>query len=234
MPPRAATGSTAQPETATPRAGTAPGKRASGTRQRGAGNTVDRRYTTDHMERAVAGTARRDKAGNESAPSRQHGNGTVVTMAVLLAAQVAQRVLRATRSQPAAGTGARAKRGRRPPTEQAGAGATLATAHGAFNVAGGLWPLLHLPSFEWVFGPKQDRWLQRTVGGLLVANGISQLGGAGTLEGQARARTIGVTTAATLLAIDLVYVPRGRIRPTYLLDAATELVWITAWLRKPT
>ncbi|WP_245790302.1 hypothetical protein [Streptomyces monashensis] len=35
----------------------------------------------------------------------------------------------------------------------------------------------------------------------------------------------------TLLAIDLLYVPRRRIRPTYLLDAAMQAGWLTAWLR---
>lgn len=106
----------------------------------------------------------------------------------------------------------------------------LTVAHGAFNVVGGLWPLVHLRSFEWVFGPKQDRWLQQTVGGLLVANGVSQLAGAGSADGRAGARITGLTTALTLLAIDLVHVPKGRIRPTYLLDAAMEAGWIAAWL----
>ncbi|MFF3342781.1 hypothetical protein [Streptomyces flavidovirens] len=56
---------------------------------------------------------------------------------------------------------------------------TVAVAHGAFNVVGGLWPLLHLRSFEWVFGPKTDVWLQRTTGGLLVSAGVAQLAAAG-------------------------------------------------------
>jgi hypothetical protein len=34
-----------------------------------------------------------------------------------------------------------------------------------------------------------------------------------------------------LLAIELGYVPRGRIRATYLLDAACEVGWLLAWCR---
>ncbi|WP_461087359.1 hypothetical protein [Streptomyces deserti] len=34
-----------------------------------------------------------------------------------------------------------------------------------------------------------------------------------------------------MLAVDLVYVPKGRIRPTYLLDAVMQTGWIAAWLR---
>ncbi|WP_128374374.1 hypothetical protein [Streptomyces cavernae] len=109
----------------------------------------------------------------------------------------------------------------------------LAVAHGAFNVAGGLWPLVHLRSFEWVFGPKNDTWLQMTTGGLLVSTGVAQLGAAATPQGRAHARRVGLGTALTLLAIDLVYVPKGRIRPTYLLDAAMQAGWINAWLRGP-
>ncbi|MFJ8467871.1 hypothetical protein [Streptomyces swartbergensis] len=108
---------------------------------------------------------------------------------------------------------------------------TVAVAHGAFNVVGGLWPLLHLRSFEWVFGPKSDVWLQMTTGGLLVSAGVAQLAAAPDPQGPAQARRIGLGTALTLLAIDLIYVPKGRIRPTYLLDAAMQTGWITAWLR---
>ncbi|GAB2735420.1 hypothetical protein GCM10027072_32800 [Streptomyces bullii] len=102
---------------------------------------------------------------------------------------------------------------------------------GLFNVLGGLWPLLHLRSFEWVFGPKRDVWLQRTTGGLLLSAGLAQLAAAPGPQGPAEARRIGLGTALTLLAVDLAYVPRRRIRPTYLLDAAMQTGWIAAWLR---
>jgi len=107
----------------------------------------------------------------------------------------------------------------------------VALAHGAFNIVGGLWPLVHLRSFEWVFGPKSDEWLQMTTGGLLVSAGVTQLAAASAPQGPAQARRIGLGTALTLLAVDLVYVPKGRIRPTYLLDAAMQTGWIAAWLR---
>jgi hypothetical protein len=105
----------------------------------------------------------------------------------------------------------------------------LARAHGLFNVVGGAWPLLHRRSFEGIFGPKTDRWLQYTVAGLLVANGFAQIRASRTREGARHAALMGVGTAATLLTIDLVYVPQGRIRPTYLLDALMEAGWIAAW-----
>jgi hypothetical protein len=106
---------------------------------------------------------------------------------------------------------------------------TLARAHGAANVIGGLWPLLHMESFEAVFGPKADRWLVKTVGGLLVVNGVTLLGTTSSPESVAQARRLGVGTAAVLAMIDLIYVPKGRISKMYLADAAVEIGLIVAW-----
>ena len=106
---------------------------------------------------------------------------------------------------------------------------TLARVHGVANVIGGLWPLLHLDSFEAVFGPKRDRWLVKTVSGLLVVNGLTQIRTASSPESLAQARRLGVGTAAVLAAIDLIYVPIGRISKMYLADAAVEIGWIVAW-----
>ncbi|WP_157420168.1 hypothetical protein [Actinomadura kijaniata] len=109
--------------------------------------------------------------------------------------------------------------------------AALARAHGVFNVLGGAWPLVSMRSFEWVFGPKEDEWLEQTVAGLLVAAGWSQLRAGDSAAGREHARRVGVGTAATLLAIDLIHVPRGRLRWTYLLDGAMEAAWLLAWWR---
>ncbi len=104
----------------------------------------------------------------------------------------------------------------------------MAKAHGAFNLANGLWPLLHLRSFEAVFGPKVDTWLVRTVAGLLVSAGYAQVT-AGTAEEWTQARRVGLGTAATLLLIDAVYVPRRRLRWTYALDAVAEAALLAGW-----
>ncbi|MEV8195415.1 MULTISPECIES: hypothetical protein [Rhodococcus] len=104
----------------------------------------------------------------------------------------------------------------------------MARAHGAFNLVGGLWPLVHRRSFEAVFGPKHDRWLQYTTAGLLAGNGMVQLSVADTAEGHRYARRLGVSTAAVLFAIDLIYAPPGRIPKTYPADAVMEAGWLVA------
>lgn len=108
--------------------------------------------------------------------------------------------------------------------------ATLARAHGAYNVISGVWPLVHMRSFEAVTGPKDDHWLVRTVAGLLIVNGGVQLASADSLEGQRAARLIGLGTSGTLTAIEVVYGSRRRIRAIYLVDAALEIGIIAAWL----
>jgi hypothetical protein len=109
--------------------------------------------------------------------------------------------------------------------------ARLARAHGTFNAVSGLWPILHMRSFEWLLGPKVDRWLVHTVAGLLVSNGLVQLTAARSDEAQSLARRLGLGTAATLAVIDVVYVTRRRISARYLWDAAIEVAWMAAWTR---
>jgi hypothetical protein len=108
---------------------------------------------------------------------------------------------------------------------------TVALAQGAFNVIGGAWPIVSLRSFEWVYGRKKDVFLQKTVGALLFSIGCVQVASARTPAGLATARRLGVATALSLLAVDLVYIPKGEMRWTYWQDAACELGWIAAWSR---
>ena len=81
----------------------------------------------------------------------------------------------------------------------------LALIQGIFYVVTGLWPLIHMPSFLQVTGPKTDLWLVRTVGVLVT------------------------------VAIDTIHVLSQVIPPIYLADAAVEIglaaCWAVAWQR---
>ncbi|MGW3464389.1 hypothetical protein ACWDE9_34510 [Streptomyces olivaceoviridis] len=89
---------------------------------------------------------------------------------------------------------------------------TVARAQGLFPLVGGGRPLPHLRSFEWVFGPKTP----------VTGPAPESLG---------QARRAGVGSAVTLPAVGLVHVPLGRIRPTYLLDAAMQAGRPAVWWR---
>lgn len=107
----------------------------------------------------------------------------------------------------------------------------VARAQGVFNILGGAWPLLHIRSFEKIFGPKEAHWLVYTVGALFVTNGWTLVTAPGTPDGCRQARRFGTGTALALLTIDLIYVSAGRIPKTFLLDAAAEAFWLLAWSR---
>lgn len=111
----------------------------------------------------------------------------------------------------------------------------LARTQGAFYVLTGVWPLLNIRSFEWVTGPKTDRWLVKTVGVLVAVNGgvLSAAGLRGRTGPEMAALATG--SALGLAGIDTVYALKGRISRIYLLDALCELLlaacWVRAWPR---
>lgn len=116
--------------------------------------------------------------------------------------------------------------------------ALLAWIQGVYFLVTGVWPLLHMPSFLAVTGPKADLWLVQAVGVLVAVIGAVLMLGA-------RRRTIGpelallaVGSAAGLAGIDLVYALSDRIWDVYLLDAMAEvgliILWGIAWSRRRT
>lgn len=98
---------------------------------------------------------------------------------------------------------------------------------GWYYVATGIWPVLHLRSFEALTGPKREGWLVRTFGALVAVIGMTVLEVAGTTSRAAGAR-LAMRSAAALAVADAVFVWRGRIRPIYLLDAVVELALAAA------
>jgi hypothetical protein len=98
---------------------------------------------------------------------------------------------------------------------------------GAYYVVTGVWPLIHIPSFEAVTGPKVEDWLVHTVGLLATAIGITL--GVGVLRREAGTTalvTLSICSALAFAGIDLWYGLRGVIRPIYLADGVIELGWI--------
>ena len=111
------------------------------------------------------------------------------------------------------------------------ASAPVARLQGWYYILTGGWALVSMPTFELVTGPKRERWLVRTVALLLCVIGSSLVlsDRRGTL---ARETTVlGAGTAASLAAIDLIYVLRGTLRPIYLGDAVVEAGFIGRWWR---
>jgi hypothetical protein len=107
--------------------------------------------------------------------------------------------------------------------------ARLLLAQGGYYVATGIWPLISMRTFERVTGPKIDKWLVKTVGVLVTAIGSTLTLAAARKDSSPEARLLAIASAASLTAIDVVYVAQRRIAPIYLLDAAAELALIGGW-----
>lgn len=105
----------------------------------------------------------------------------------------------------------------------------LAVAQGGYYLVTGLWPILHMRSFERVTGPKVDDWLVKTVGALIgVVGGTLLVSGLGDGPSD-ELKMVAAGSAAVLGVVDVTYVARGRIPRIYLLDAAAELALIAGW-----
>jgi hypothetical protein len=110
-------------------------------------------------------------------------------------------------------------------------GRKLAQGQGLFYLTSGAWPLIHMRSFEFVLGRKEEHWLVRTVSGLLIANGISLLRTESAPASVDAARRTGLGSATSLALIDLWFAGSGRISRMYLVDALMEAGFILAWTR---
>ncbi|WP_257459455.1 hypothetical protein [Archangium lipolyticum] len=104
----------------------------------------------------------------------------------------------------------------------------LAVAQGAFYLATGVWPIVHLRSFEAVTGPKLEGWLVKTVGALIAVVGGTLLAAGLRRRVSPELKLLATGSAASLAAVDVIYSPQ-RISPVYLLDAVAEGVLIAGW-----
>lgn len=101
-------------------------------------------------------------------------------------------------------------------------------------VTTGLWPVVHLESFEHVTGEKYDDFLVHTVGLLLFVVGAVLVYALRAGRASRELALVAAGTASTLGLIDVVYFLNGRLPPIYLLDAVAEFVFVLAgiaWAR---
>ncbi|GAB3200033.1 hypothetical protein ABID22_003047 [Pontibacter aydingkolensis] len=106
----------------------------------------------------------------------------------------------------------------------------LAKVQGSYWLVTGTWPFVHLYSFLWITGPKQDIWLLYTVsvlvciiGGVLLMAGVRK-------NVTPEIKWLGISSAFGLAGIDLYYALNDVIRDVYLLDAAAEIFLVMLWL----
>jgi hypothetical protein len=98
---------------------------------------------------------------------------------------------------------------------------SIVRVQGAYYVGSGLWPVLHIRSFEALTGPKTDRWLVRSYGVLTAAIGVVLLA-----SGRA-AGPVSVAAAVGVAAPEIWYALVQRRLPwPYLADAFVQSAFI--------
>lgn len=96
----------------------------------------------------------------------------------------------------------------------------------AYYILTGLWPIVHMGSFEAITGPKVDDWLVRMVGLLAATIGITLAVALRARRLGPEVRTLAILSALSFAAVDLWYALTGRISAIYLADAAVELALV--------
>ena len=94
---------------------------------------------------------------------------------------------------------------------------------GGYYLLTGLWPILHIRSFNAVTGPKVDLWLVKMVALLTISIGISIL--AAYREGY-HSRLLNALAALSYFTIDTYYALSNRIPDIFLADALVELFFL--------
>lgn len=110
-------------------------------------------------------------------------------------------------------------------------------AQAAYFIVTGAWANVHRSSFERISGRKQDYWLARIVGVLVLVIGVTLAAHAARRKPAGEAVALAATSAAALGAMEAYYAARRRISMVYMLDAAVEATLIAAmafgWRRRP-
>ncbi len=109
----------------------------------------------------------------------------------------------------------------------------VALLQGVYFFVPGIWPLLHMPSFLAVTGPKTDLWLVKTVGALLAVIGLALMAAGIKKRVTPEIMLLGVLAAVAMAVVDIYYSGTNTISDIYRYDAACEIIiiflWVIAW-----
>jgi hypothetical protein len=97
---------------------------------------------------------------------------------------------------------------------------------GVYYLLTGVWPLIHIESFLYVTGPKTDVWLVKAISTMFVCIGLVLSLTVLQYSSSFLITVLAVTTALSLLIIDLYYSLNGIISPVYLIDGIVQLAFL--------
>lgn len=108
----------------------------------------------------------------------------------------------------------------------------LLIGQGIYFMVTGIWPIVHMRSFEQISGPKTDDWLVKTLGLVLTTIGIVLCLGARPRQSlDPELPLVAAGSAAALAKADVIYGGTRHISAVYLLEAVVELALLAGWSR---
>lgn len=105
----------------------------------------------------------------------------------------------------------------------------IAKIQGAYWCVGALWPIIHINSFLWVTGPKDELWLVRCLSMLMLVVGTVLFFAGNKQRITPEIKWLGIGGALVMAFTDFFYVFSGEIREVYLIDGLAELLLIGLW-----
>ncbi|MCL5280879.1 MAG: hypothetical protein M1376_13350 [Planctomycetes bacterium] len=106
----------------------------------------------------------------------------------------------------------------------------IALVQGCYFFLTGIWPLLHIESFQKVTGRKTDLWLVKTVGVLVLVIGLGLIIAGIRQHFAPELILLAMASALGLIAIDLFYAFKRIISLVYVLDALVEVGFLVWWI----
>lgn len=103
---------------------------------------------------------------------------------------------------------------------------TLIVLQTAYYLATGIWPVIHIKSFEKITGEKTDKWLVKMVGLLSVAVAITIF----LANSADDVKLLGILAAAAFVAIDFYYAVQRIVAPIYFVDGLIQVAFMAGWL----
>ena len=106
----------------------------------------------------------------------------------------------------------------------------LIAAQATYTMLTAIWPLIHIDSFIAVTGPKEDIWLVKTVGALLIPVSVCLFSYLFIDSDWRPAMILGSLTAFAFACIDFYYATTDVISNVYLADGVVELILFAGWI----
>lgn len=102
--------------------------------------------------------------------------------------------------------------------------------HAAYILLTGIWPIVDIRSFMMVTGPKEDIWLVKTVGALLIPVALCMLSYLRITTSKWPVIILAIGISIAFMCIDIYYATTDVISDIYLADAAAEFVFLSGWI----